>query len=102
MAVVTSQGLVGRVKSVSQFTSSVELLSSMSRTNRVSAIVQGQEKIFGLIEGYDKEKQLLFTKIGSDAPVEKDQLVVTSGLGDIFPKGLVIEKSLKFSRMHMA
>ena len=62
MAVVTSQGLVGRVKSVSQFTSSVELLSSMSRTNRVSAIVQGQEKIFGLIEGYDKEKQLLFSQ----------------------------------------
>ena len=93
MAVMTSQGLVGRVKSVSQFTSSVELLSSMSRTNRVSAIVQGQENIFGLIEGYDKEKHLLlFTKIGSDAKVEKDQMVVTSGLGDIFPKGLVIGK----------
>lgn len=93
MAVITPKGLVGRVKSVSQFTSSVELLSSMSRTNRVSAIVQGQEKIFGLIEGYDKEKQLLlFTKIGSDAEVAKDQLVVTSGLGDIFPKGLVIGK----------
>lgn len=93
MAVVTPKGLVGRVKSVSQFTSSVELLSSMSRTNRVSAIVQGQENIFGLIEGYDKEKQLLlFTKISSDATVEKDQLVVTSGLGDIFPKGLAIGK----------
>lgn len=89
MAVVTSQGLVGRVKSVSQFTSSVELLSSMSRTNRVSAIVQGQEKIFGLIEGYDKEKQLLlFTKIGSDAPVEKDQLVVTSDWVIFFRKVL--------------
>ncbi|MBJ7993855.1 rod shape-determining protein MreC [Bacillus mycoides] len=93
MAVVTPKGLVGRVKSVSQFTSSVELLSSMSRTNRVSAIVQGQENIFGLIEGYDKEKQLLlFTKISSDAKVEKDQLVVTSGLGDIFPQGLAIGK----------
>ncbi|MFJ8116627.1 rod shape-determining protein MreC [Bacillus mycoides] len=93
MAVVTPKGLVGRVKSVSQFTSSVELLSSMSRTNRVSAIVQGQENIFGLIEGYDKEKQLLlFTKISSDAVVQKDQLVVTSGLGDIFPKGLAIGK----------
>ncbi|EJS03295.1 rod shape-determining protein MreC [Bacillus mycoides] len=93
MAVVTPKGLVGRVKSVSQFTSSVELLSSMSRTNRVSAIVQGEENIFGLIEGYDKEKQLLlFTKISSDAEVKKDQLVVTSGLGDIFPKGLAIGK----------
>ena len=62
MAVLTPQGLVGRVKSVSQFTSSVELLSSMSRTNRVSAIVQGDEKIFGLIEGYDKEKHLLLSQ----------------------------------------
>ena len=62
MAVVTSQGLVGRVKSVSQFTSSVELLSSMSRTNRVSAIVQGDEKIFGLIEGYDKESTYFFSQ----------------------------------------
>lgn len=101
MAVVTPKGLVGRVKSVSQFTSSVELLSSMSRTNRVSAIVQGQENIFGLIEGYDKEKQLLlFTKISSDAKVEKDQLVVTSGLGDIFPKVLRLGKLLMFSQIH--
>ncbi len=34
---------------------------------------------------------LLFTKIGSDAPVAKGQMVVTSGLGgEIFPKGLEI------------
>ena len=93
MAVMTSKGLVGRVKSVSQFTSTVELLSSLNRTNRISAVVEGQERIFGLIEGYDKEKQtLVFTKIPSDVKVEKDQTVVTSGLSDIFPKGLVIGK----------
>ncbi|MEH7456727.1 rod shape-determining protein MreC [Bacillus sp. JJ1127] len=94
MAVMTPKGLIGRVKSVSQFTSTVELLSSMNRTNRISAVVQGKEdSIFGLIEGYDKEKQLLlFTKISSNVQVEKGQMVVTSGLGDIFPKGLVIGK----------
>ena len=93
MAVMTSKGLVGRVKSVSQFTSTVELLSSLNRTNRISAVVEGQERIFGLIEGYDKEKQMLvFTKIPSDVKVEKDQTVVTSGLSDIFPKGLIIGK----------
>ncbi|MBO1579319.1 MULTISPECIES: rod shape-determining protein MreC [Bacillus] len=93
MAVMTAKGLVGRVKSVSQFTSTVELLSSLNRTNRISAVVEGQERIFGLIEGYDKEKQtLVFTKIPSDVKVEKDQTVVTSGLSDIFPKGLVIGK----------
>ncbi|PFA23098.1 MULTISPECIES: rod shape-determining protein MreC [Bacillus cereus group] len=91
MAVVTSKGLVGRVKSVSQFTSTVELLSSLNRTNRISAVVEGDKRIFGLIEGYDKEKQaLVFTKIPSDVKVEKDQTVVTSGLGGIFPDGLII------------
>lgn len=91
MAVMTSKGLVGRVKSVSQFTSTVELVSSLDRTNRISAVVEGQESIFGLIEGYDKEKKsLVFTKIPSDVKVEKGQIVVTSGLSDIFPKGLVI------------
>ncbi|MFX3624562.1 MAG: rod shape-determining protein MreC [Ectobacillus sp.] len=91
MAVVTEKGLIGKVKSVSQFTATVELLSSLNRTNRISAVVQEDTAIFGLIEGYDKEKQaLVFAKIPSDAKVKKDQIVVTSGLGGIFPQGLVI------------
>lgn len=92
MAVLASNGgLIGKVKSVSQFTSTVELLSSLNRTNRISAVVQGDEEIFGLIEGYDKEKQMLvFTKIASNANVQKDQTVVTSGLGGVFPSGLLI------------
>ncbi len=96
MAVVTAKGLIGKVKNVSQFTSTVELLSSANRTNRISAVVEEDTRIFGLIEGYDKEKQaLLFTKIPSDAKVEKKQIVVTSGLGGIFPKGLVIGKVIE-------
>ncbi|GAA3321090.1 hypothetical protein GCM10020331_035070 [Ectobacillus funiculus] len=64
MAVITEKkGLIGKIKSVSQFTSTVELLSSLNRTNRISAVAQGDEKVFGLIEGYDTEKQMLiFTK----------------------------------------
>ncbi|MDG4655368.1 rod shape-determining protein MreC [Ectobacillus antri] len=91
MAVITDKGLIGKVKSVSQFTATVELLSSLNRTNRISAFVQEDTTIFGLIEGYDKNKQaLIFTKIPSDAVIKKDQIVVTSGLGGIFPNGLVI------------
>nr|WP_247739247.1 rod shape-determining protein MreC [Bacillus sp. 165] len=96
MAVITAKGLIGKVKNVSQFTSTVELLSSASRTNRISAVVQGDTRIFGLIEGYDKEKQaLLFTKIPSDVKVEKKQIVVTSGLGGVFPDNLVIGKVIE-------
>ncbi|WP_416827500.1 rod shape-determining protein MreC [Ectobacillus polymachus] len=93
MAVITDKGLIGKVKDVSQFTSTVELLSSVTRTNRISAVVQDDATVFGLIEGYDKDKQaLLFTKIPSSANVKKDQYVVTSGYGGVFPKGLVIGK----------
>lgn len=95
MAVITDKGLIGKVKSVSQFTSTVELLSSVTRTNRISAVAQDDptKTVFGLIEGYDKDKQaLIFTKIPSNANVKKDQIIVTSGLGGVFPDGLVIGK----------
>ncbi|MGM9988636.1 MAG: rod shape-determining protein MreC [Bacillaceae bacterium] len=91
MAVITADGLIGKVKNTAKFNSTVQLLSSTSRTNRVSAIVQGDDSIFGLIEGYDqKENVLLFKRIPSDVKVKKKQRVITSGLGGIFPRGLVI------------
>ncbi|WP_070120813.1 rod shape-determining protein MreC [Bacillus marinisedimentorum] len=91
MAVITPDGMLGRVKFTAQFTSSVKLLSGMDRTNRISAVVSGKEKVFGLIEGYDPDKQaLLFKRIPFDVEVKKGEMVVTSGLGGVFPEGLVI------------
>ncbi|WP_026585370.1 rod shape-determining protein MreC [Bacillus sp. J33] len=94
MAVITSKGLIGKVKSSNTFTSTVQLLSSMDPTNRISAKIQaGEKNFFGLIEGYDKENGLLLLKrIPYDAKVEKDQNVITSGLGGVFPEGLPIGK----------
>jgi len=92
MAVITPSGLIGKIQHASQFTSTVQLLSALDRQNRISAYVQGQEgSVFGLIEGYDDKRQaLLFKQIPFDAKIEKKQLVLTSGLGGIFPKGLPI------------
>ncbi|ASV68835.1 rod shape-determining protein MreC [Cytobacillus sp. FSL W7-1323] len=96
MAVITANGLIGKVKSAQTFTSTIQLVSSKDPTNRISAVVQDGEKkeeTFGLIEGYDeKTKRLLMTKIPYDAKVEKGQMVVTSGYGGVFPKGLPIGK----------
>ncbi|MBT2688093.1 rod shape-determining protein MreC [Bacillus sp. ISL-47] len=94
MAVITSKGLIGKVKSSNTFTSTVQLLSSMDPTNRISAKIQaGENNFFGLIEGYDKEKGLLLLKrIPYDAKVEKGQNVITSGLGGVFPESLPIGK----------
>lgn len=93
MAVITHDGLIGKIKSVSKFNSTVQLITALDRTNRISAIVQGKSKVFGLIEGFDQEtQQLVFKNIPSNAKIKAGQTVITSGLGGIFPKGLVIGK----------
>jgi rod shape-determining protein MreC len=91
MAVITSKGMVGRVRSVAQFSSVVELLSDANRMSNVSAVVQGNEMVFGVVEGYDFEKEaLFFRKVPIDAPLEEGQTVITSGLGGLYPRGLYI------------
>lgn len=91
MAVVTPNGLIGKVKNVQPFSSTVQLVSDLDRTNRISAYVQDNQDVFGVIDGYDVEKQtLLFNNITIDVEVKEGGTVVTSGLGGIFPKNLII------------
>jgi rod shape-determining protein MreC len=91
MAVITSQGLIGKVKSVKQFSSTIELLSNKNPNNRISALIQGEENVIGSIEGYDSDRdQLLVKRIPNDMKVEEGSKVITSGLGGVFPKGLPI------------
>jgi rod shape-determining protein MreC len=91
MAVVNAKGLIGKVKSTSQFTSTIELLTANDPNNRISAAVQGEKDAYGLIEGYDEEKgQLLLKRLPFDSNIKKGDKVISSGLGGIFPRGLVI------------
>ncbi|WP_078555363.1 rod shape-determining protein MreC [Bacillus alkalicellulosilyticus] len=95
MAVMTSEGFIGKVKSVGPFTSTVQLITDHDRTNRVSAMIHGEDsnEVLGFIEGYDQDTGLLLMKkITMDREVEIDQLVTTSGKGGIFPSGLPIGK----------
>jgi rod shape-determining protein MreC len=91
MAVITSEGFVGKVKYVSPFTSTIQLLSAPDRTNRISAIIQGKDNTFGLIEGYDEAREsLVFKRIPYDADVKEGEMVISSGKGGVFPEGLII------------
>lgn len=97
MAVMTSKGLIGKVHEVSQFSSTIQLLTDQDRTNRISATVDNETSIYGFIEGIQEETGYLkFTKISIDAEIEEGQLVVTSGLGGIFPAGLLIGEVVSF------
>lgn len=94
MAVITADGMVGKIQSVSELTSTVQLLTGFDQFNRISATISRDEgnDIFGLIEEYDEATNSLSFKIieESDQDVEVGELVVSSGLGGVFPAGLPI------------
>src|SRR5699024_7676502 len=72
----------------------VQLISGFDQLNRISATVSRKSKdnIFGLVEGYDKEKEALVFRIieQSGKKVKEDELVVSSALGGLYPSGLPI------------
>lgn len=93
MAVITGEGLIGQVTSVSNLTSTVQLISNFDQLNRISAYVpRDKNDIFGLVEGYDKNREMLIFRIIDEtgAKVEEDDIVVSSSLGGHFPSGLLI------------
>lgn len=92
MAVVTEGGqLAGKIVTVTPFTSTVELLTTENRDFRVSAVIPGKNATFGLIEGFDQERsELIMKRIDSSFEVKPGEKVISSGLGGIFPKGLLI------------
>lgn len=99
MAVLTSEGLVGKIVLATPYTSEVELLSTNNTNYRVSATISSKGKeARGLIEGYDaKRGELMLKRIDSKLKVKKGDKVTTSGLGGIFPKGILIGEVTKVS-----
>ncbi|WP_100488716.1 rod shape-determining protein MreC [Sporolactobacillus pectinivorans] len=92
MPVETSDGLVGSISSVGNFTSKVSLISNSQNMNQISAIIQNTQT-YGMVEGYDPNKGvLLFQKIPIKANVKKGQIVTTSSLSSTYPDGLMIGK----------
>jgi rod shape-determining protein MreC len=88
MPVINEQGLVGRIINVTN--STAEVLLIMDREGAVGALVQ-QTRVPGVVEGLGpNSSQLQMLHIAVDAPISVNQVVVTSGYGGKFPKGLRI------------
>jgi len=90
LPVVTSSGLVGRISSVSFTRSQVVLIGD--RNCRVSALVENPARDMGVIvAGGTLDTSLVdLTYLASSANLKPGQNVVTSGVGEIFPKGIPI------------
>ena len=94
MVVINSTGLIGKITNVSTFSSDVKLITTNDTNNKISVTVtNGDEKLTGIINGYDYKKGLLTIEgISNTATVNTGDYVYTSGLGGVFPSGILIGK----------
>ena len=92
MAVITKKGLIGKISRVSDNSSEIKLITSDDVNFKVSVAVrtEGNDN-YAILNGYDKETGLIkVTGIDKTTNVNKGDLVVTSGLGEMFPAGIYI------------
>lgn len=96
MAVTTVDGLVGLVSSVTPFTATITPITELNETsptfNSIAATIEGREnESFGILSSYDKEtKRLVMTKIAENDKMEIGDTAITSGLGNVYPRGIRI------------
>nr|WP_276932787.1 rod shape-determining protein MreC [Globicatella sulfidifaciens] len=93
MAVMAGNGLVGRIIEVNANSSKVLLLTSeKSNAGMVSANIQSKSgSANGIVSSYDrKTKRYIMTQVDPEAEVKEGDMVITSGLGGIIPRTLLI------------
>ena len=87
-AVIAEDGIViGKVSELGQGSATVRLLSD--RNSTVAAAIQNSERTLGIVEG-SGGSLLNFGYIPQNVEIAVNDLVVTSGLEDTVPHGLVI------------
>ena len=92
MVVINGKGLIGKVIRTTTFTSDVRLITTRDTNNKISVkISNGDYNLYGLINGYDYNDNLLEVEgISNTRDVNVGDYVYTSGLGGIFPSGILI------------
>jgi len=90
MPVITPQGLVGRVVEAGPNSSKVQLI--LDPRSSVGTIVQRAEsRVTGIVQGnMDNPTMPQMVNIPKNADVVEGDVIVTSGFGGIYPKGIIV------------
>lgn len=94
MVVINSSGVIGRTTNVSAFSSDVRLITTTDTNNKIAvSIISGDKRLTGVINRYDyKSGYLEVEGISNTDKVNIGDVVYTSGLGGVFPSGVLIGK----------
>lgn len=84
---LSGKGLVGKVVAVGRHSAQVQLI--IDQASSVAALVQQGTRAEGIIGG-SLSGRLIMDFVERDQPVEEKRIVISSGLGQIYPKGIPI------------
>lgn len=93
-AVITSNGLIGKISKVSYYSSEIKLLTSDDINFKVSISIKANgTDNFAILNGYDnKTNEFILKGIDKNANINTGDDVLTSGLGGVFPTGIYVGK----------
>lgn len=102
MPVIVSDGVIGKITKVSNFNSTVKLLTSEDINNKISVKIEvGDKYVYGLLSGYQRKGNVFTVEgIADNIEIPKDSIVTTTGMGDNFPSGIMVGKVKKVKTDH--
>jgi rod shape-determining protein MreC len=92
-AVITTKGLIGKIAEVGKNSSVVRLLTTQDVQNKVAVKIQlsPSTSAEAILERYDPNRgAYVLQLLDTNSAVLKDMTVITSGLGGVFPAGLLV------------
>lgn len=92
MVAITKNGLIGKLQNVTNHSSEIKLITANDINNKVSVSISTKDvDTTAILSGYDKESNLVLVNgVDSLVDVKKGDVVTTSGLGGMFPRGIYI------------
>ena len=94
--VLVAEGIVGKIVKVSKTSSRVLLI--IDRNSSVDALVQNS-RVRGIVKGNNDDNCFFVYTLRKDE-VKSGEMIISSGLDQVFPKGIMIGRVLSVTRDH--
>lgn len=100
MAVITKNGLIGKISKVYKNSSEIKLITSDDINFKVSVAVKTNDHDnYAIMNGFDpKTGYITASGIDQTTPINIGDTVLTSGLGELFPAGIYVGEVKKIKK----